>query len=113
MNLKALEIRDEGTFIPAIAIQMNQSNNEGQRYLLRRCGYEQSDRDKPTVLLLRMDGSRSGRALSDPYDWGDRTWHIAHLWIIDHWWELNDGSVVDVEFALGETTQPKVSECVK
>lgn len=34
----------------------------------------------------------------------------AHNWIIDHWQELKDGDVVDVQFILGETKEPKVSE---
>jgi hypothetical protein len=36
----------------------------------------------------------------------------AHHWIIEHWDELKDSDVVDVEFILGETQQPKVSEAV-
>jgi len=36
--IKAVEIRDTGTFIPAIAIKVVPTN-EGQRYLLLRSGY--------------------------------------------------------------------------
>lgn len=35
---------------------------------------------------------------------------IAHCWIIRHFAELRDGDVVDVQFILGESAQPKVSE---
>ena len=38
MKIKAVEIRDKATFIPAIAIKM-EPENEGQRYLLARCGF--------------------------------------------------------------------------
>lgn len=105
MKAKALEIRDEGTFIPALAVDMNPSNAE-QRYLLRRCGYPCED--QPNVILTRLDGS--GKATNDPYEWGGRTWPVAHHYILEHWDELNDGDVVDVSFILGETTEKKVSE---
>jgi hypothetical protein len=107
MIAKALELRDEGTFIPILCVDMQPSNGE-QRYLLRRCGYACDS--YPNVIMTRLDGS--GRATNDPYAWGrgDRTYIVAHGWIIDHWHELNDGDVVDVQFILGETAVPKRSE---
>ena len=105
MHAKALEIRDEGTFIAALAVNMEAVNGE-QRYLLRRCGYALDGR--PNVIVTRLDGN--GKATNDPYAWGGRTWPVAHLYIIEHWDELADGDVVDVSFILGETTAPKVSE---
>jgi hypothetical protein len=119
MITKLLEIRDRATFIPALAVEMcpdtidadgiiSPQRHEAQRYLLRRCGY---DWRHTTVLLTRLSGE--DRATSDPYYWGDRTWQVAHLWITEHWTELKDGDVVDVEFILGETSKPKVSERVE
>ena len=105
MKAKALEIRDEGMFIPALAVDMNPTQ-DSQRYLLRRCGYACDGR--PNVILTRLDGS--GKATNDPYEWGGRTYPVAHNYIIDHWAELADGDVVDVQFILGETQTPKVSE---
>jgi hypothetical protein len=105
MKAKALEIRDEGTFIPALAVDMNPTQ-DSQRYLLRRCGYACDGR--PNVILTRLDGS--GKATNDPYEWGGRTYPVAHNYIIENWDALSDGDVVDVQFILGETTQPKVSE---
>ena len=110
MKAKALEIRDRGTFIPALAVDMNPSNG-AQRYLLRRCGYACDD--APNVILTRLDGDSlpgNGEATNDPYARTGRTWPTAHHWIIDHWGELEDGDVVDVSFILGETDKPKVSE---
>ncbi len=114
METKALEIRDEGTFIPALAVDMNPTCTEGhpdyvteaQRYLLRRCGYPCDG--QPNVILTRLDGN--GQATNDPYAWGGRTWPVAHNYIIAHWSDLRDGDVVDVSFILGETAKPKVSE---
>ena len=107
MKTKALEIRDSGTLIAALAVDMNPTqNNAAQRALLRRCGYACDG--EPNVILTRLDGN--GKATNDPYEWGDRTMATAHFWIIEHWDELDDGSVVCVEFILGERTTPKTSE---
>lgn len=107
MRIKLLEIRDKATFIPALVVDMNEPADEGKRYLLRRCGYPLDG--YPNVLLtrLRADGSP---ATNDSYWWQDRTWRVAHEYIIEHWAELHDGSVVDVEYALGERAEPKRSE---
>lgn len=105
MKSKALEIRDDGTFIPALAVDIN-PDNEGQRYLMRRVGYPCDGR--PNVILTRLEGA--GNATNDPYEWGGRTFPAAHHYIIEHWNELRDGDVVDVSFILGETDNPKVSE---
>lgn len=105
MKAKALEIRDEATFIPALAIDIT-PDNEGQHYLVRRSGYELDNR--PNIILTRLDGN--GTATNDPYAWGGRTWPNAHNYIIENWFLLKDGDVVDVSFILGETPTPKISE---
>jgi len=113
VKAKALEIRDEGTFIPALAVDMNPSLGvfpercEAQHYLLRRVGYPCDGR--PNILLTKLTADGSP-AWNDPYGWGGRTFPVAHNYIIEHWDELRDGDVVDVSFILGETATPKVSE---
>jgi len=111
MRTKTLEIRDRMTFIPALAVDMNPTDEVGavdaQRWLLRRVGYACDG--SPNIILTRLDGSAKA-AFSDPYDYNDRTWRTAHLFIIEHWNELKDGDVVDVEYILGETREPKISE---
>lgn len=115
MIVKAIEIRDKGTFIPALAVKMvphsyEEATNqyEHERYLLRRAGYAF---ENPCVMLCRMDANGGARQASyDPYDWGDRTFPVAHQYIIDHFDELESGAVVDVEFILKETAEPKKSE---
>ena len=109
MQIKAVEIRDSMTFIPAIAIKVLPAN-EGQRYLLRRAGY---GFESPQIILTRIAGG-NGMATCDPYDWGGgtRTMTAAHEWLREHFDEIEDGAVVDVEFILGETKKPKLSERV-
>lgn len=112
MQIKAFELRDRMTFIPMLGIDMNTDDGAlsesyyAQRYLLRRCGYACDG--QPNILFCRMDGS--GKVTNDPYDWGDRTYQVAHNYVIDHWNELKDGDVIDVEFILGETKEKKKSE---
>lgn len=127
MKAKALELRDEGTFIPILCVDMNppqypvasmdprdkeedRESTAAQRYLLRRVGYACDGR--PNIIMTRLSGD--GQATNDPYGWkgNTRTFPVAHNWIIEHWNELNDGDVVDVQFILGETSAPKKSERV-
>jgi hypothetical protein len=119
MQIKLLELRDEGTFIPLLCVNMNPSIDncgnkamdrfKAQMYLLRRCGYPCDGKANIAITHLGADGKPFW---NDPYGWGGpaRTYHIAHTYIITHWDELKDGDVVDVQFILGETKEPKQSE---
>jgi hypothetical protein len=107
MEVKCLEIRDANTFIPVICIRPIPDNAE-QRYLLRRDGYRGDDTER---CIIMIDAQCRGVAY-DCYDWtkDTRTKRTAHHYIAEHWLELWDGDVVDVEFILGETETPKISE---
>lgn len=105
LETKILEIRDSATFIPVLCVNINPHNGV-QRYYMRRLGYPCDG--VPNVIVTRLQGE--GEATNDPYAWGGRTFPIAHHYILDHWNELNDGDVVDVEFILGEKPTVKVSE---
>lgn len=105
MIVKVLEVRDRMTFIPVMAIKMN-SEDDIQKYYLRRAGYGE---DSFSVSVICMDNFKG---YDDPYKWDcmSRTMHEAHKYISKNWDLLNDGDVVDVEYVLGETDTPKVSE---
>ena len=107
MLVKILEIRDEGTFIPVICVHPT-PDNEAQRYLLRRDGYS-GGADESCIILI--DAQCHGVAY-DPYEWPNRTKKVAHDYIRNNWGKLKDGDVIDVQFILGETAAPKVSEAV-
>lgn len=111
MKALVLELRDENTFIPILAVDINPENAE-QRYLMRRCGYPCNGSPNIIVTRLMADGTP---ATNDPYAWpgGARTFPVAHNWIIDNWEKLTDGAVVDVRFILGETKAPCASERVE
>jgi hypothetical protein len=104
MNVKALEIRDKATFIPVAAIRLTGAS-EAQRYLLGRVGLGRSG--SYGVAVLRLS---DGAARIDHAAWGGRTMPVAHEWIEEHFDELADGDVVDVEHILGETMVRKMSE---
>lgn len=103
---KLFEVRDAATMIGCIATSMDPDENESEaeRYLLRRAGYDQR-----LIMLSRLDGS--GTAIM-PYERPSipRTLGIAHMHISANWDSLYSGDVIDVEFILGETDEPKSSE---
>lgn len=103
MKIKLLEVRDRGTFLPIMAISTEPDNNE-QGYLLRRVGFNSGE----AVIIARLSGE--GHSSADAYHWGDRTMSTAHHYIDQHFHELKDGDVIDVEFIKGETKTIKSSE---
>jgi hypothetical protein len=109
MEVKILEIRDHATMIPVLCVNLGNADNDGQRYLMRRCGYPLDGEPNIAICHLRCG---LDRITNDPYQWQDgaRTYPRAHLHIIENWHDLRDGDVVDVEFIAGETAQAKKSE---
>lgn len=109
MEVKCLEVRDAGTFVPVICIRPVPDNEE-QRYLLRRSGYK-GDPSESCIIYINAQC----RGVSyDPYNWPGqpRTHRVAHDYIEKNWFTLRDGDVIDVQFILGETKQRKTSERV-
>jgi hypothetical protein len=106
MEVKCLEVRDSGTFIPVICIRPV-ADNEGQRYLLKRDGYC-ADINESCIIMI---SEQCHGVEYDPLNWsGARTYKIAHDYICNYWDELEDGDVIDVEFILGITSTKKISE---
>lgn len=100
MIIKCIEIRDEATCIPAVAIQMQAHGAVEMKYL-RRCGYPQRP-DHPEIILMDLNDAR---ARVDPYDWMDRTFKAAHLHLYRHFEKIKSGDVVDVRVVLGESEE--------
>lgn len=113
MIAKTIEIRDDGTFISALAVKLEPSC-EADRYLLARSGYGTTpERQSEYVLLMRLDGG-FGAYNCDPHCWGGvaRTMPVAHEWLLKHFDEIESGAVVDVEYILGVRSEPKTSEAM-
>jgi len=106
LDMKFLEIRDSATCIPALAIKLN-SADETYRYFLKRAGY--SLEGMGSIELIKLS---TGEANYDPFCWdgNSRTMRLAHVYIKGAFDALVNGEVVDVEYILGETKEPKVSE---
>lgn len=100
-EVRCFEVRDQGTHIPVMAIRFTADAGESD-YPLRRAGYL---RGVPYVLLIHLG---TGRSNYDPFAWPNRTMRVAHDAIGAKWDTL--GLVVDVEYELGLTSAPKVSE---
>ncbi len=111
MEVKLFEIRDAATFIPILAVRLTPASG-AEAYLLARSGYGlEPEYQGAYIILCRIVGGELD-ARATPNHWGQstRTLSTAHHYIINNWEELASGDVVDVEFILGETTEPKVSE---
>lgn len=103
MTVKLVEIRDRATFVPALAIRLD-TDDARERYLLGRAGFHNPE---SYVLLVRLDD-----APYDPYGHATqaRTIPVVHRHLIDHFDDVAPGAVLDVEFLLGESAAPKLSE---
>lgn len=102
MKVKMVEIRDAATRIAAIAIK-TQGETLKEHQLFRMEGFGES-----SVLLIRPEQQKM---CYDPLLWDNRrTMTTAHRYIQEHFDELPDAAVVDVEYILGESETPKTSE---
>ena len=108
MQAKAFELRDRGTFVPAVAIKLDPAN-EAEQYLIRRAGFHTLPSE--FVLLTKIEG---GKCSYDPHDWGiNGTFLTAHPYIAAHFDELTPGQVICTEHLRGERAEPKTSERIE
>lgn len=113
MDVKILEIRDVATTIFVMATALFY-RDESERYALRHAGFGREQivgpvtGVEPYVIVTKLHDADSRY---DAFRWDNRrTMTTAHRYIIEHWTDLKSGDVVDVEFILGESKSPKVSE---
>jgi hypothetical protein len=112
MICKAFEIRDEGTHIPALAIKLL-PHDKRERLILARAGYgDDITLQGCHILLMRLGdvGSPSLATTNPIRHRGGRTMKHAHFYIEEFFDLLPSGSVIDVQYVLGETHAPCVSE---
>jgi hypothetical protein len=114
MITKMFEVRDGATFIPTIAIkpiELDFNYNSPECFLWSRAGFGKTNVEFSKYVLFGH--LRNKKLTWDPFDWDDwdsRTMMEAHKYLIEHFDELENGAVIDVEYILGETNQPKISE---
>ena len=104
MKSKMFEIRDYGTTITAIAIKTDPDNvNEFNHF--RRGGW-----GNESIILIKTNGE--AHCEYDAFNWNNRTMLTAHQYIEEHYDELENFEVIDVQYILGETDEKKVSEII-
>lgn len=101
-QVKFFEVRDRATFIPVCAVRIA-PRGQGDRYIINMASMVHGR----FIYLISLVKDESHW---DPNKWEGRTYKAAHQFIIDNWFSLSTGAVVDVEFALGETKRPKRSQ---
>jgi hypothetical protein len=101
MENKLLEIRDKGTFIPVLCVSVSGADG----FLARRGGF-----GRRLILIVKLTDLETNYHSSQ---WGGRTMPVSHKHIENNWEIIKYGDVIDVEFILGETEAPKVSEQVE
>jgi hypothetical protein len=116
IEVKLFEVRDRGTLIPMLAMRVS-ALHSGKDWHEQDC-----DELKVVKLIARAGFGESGSIamlhLGEPkygwrfnaYDWRDRTFHAAHLYVEQHWDELRSGDLIDVRVVLGEARLPCESE---
>lgn len=130
MVSKIIEIRDAGTFIPALAVRLG-SPNERERYLLARSGFGRTFEDQSEyIVLCKINGGEPCQCHIDPFAWGQnpRTMFVAHMYLLNRQHEiprdgmlpraerhygfdaLPQGVLIDVEHILGIRSEPKEPE---
>lgn len=105
IETKFFEIRDAATFIPVMATMLSKGRgrNEAEKYLLGMSGY-----GGDCLLLTHL---QTNETHNDIYDWiGARTMSNAHQYIEKHWYTIESGTVIDVEFILDESKSIKKSQ---
>jgi hypothetical protein len=94
-----------------LAVKLSSDGNESDRYLLRRAGL-----DLEGSFNIALFNLQRGDGFLDPYNWAGapmvRTLTTAHKYIEENFDALETGSVIDVEFILGETKTIKRSEAI-
>lgn len=103
MDGKIIEIRDSATCLIVVAFRTYTFNNSVENWGFRREGF-----GPDSVYLVRLNDQQCAY---DPFKWANsRTMFQAHLYLQDHYDELESGDVLDIEYILGEKTIKKVSE---
>ena len=104
MITKIFEVRDRATMIPVMAVKLVSEDSHVEK-LIRRSGFMEDGID---ILVTKLTDEKIH--YSSMIWGGSRTMVTAHNYITANFDDLKDGQVIDVEFLLGETAEPKESE---
>lgn len=110
-DIKFFEIRDRGTTISAMAINLQRRFDRSQmeNAMLAYAGYGFDT----TILLIKLADCE---AAYNPYEWKNnpaRTMPRAHHHIEQNWENLKSGTLIDVRVLMGESPQAAEPEIMK
>ena len=106
IETKFFEIRDKGTMMPIMVnkVWRNRESDPDSHWLLGKAGFG----SEPCYIMTILT---SMKCEYNPFEWEDRrTLYNAHRFLCDSFEFLSDGQVIDVEYILQETDEPKQSE---
>lgn len=110
MENKLIEVRDIGTTLSILFIRLS-AESVSESFLLSRAGYGR----RPQEYIIAIDLVHPLRVWLNPFETrmatqGARTFYLAHEEMTRNWENYRHGDVLDVQYVLGETTSPKISE---
>jgi len=110
MENKIIEVRDVGTILSVLFIRLS-AESASEKFLLERAGYGR----RPDNYILAIDLTHPLRIWLSPFETrmatqGARTFYLAHEEMTRNWENYRHGDVLDVQYVLGETPSPKISE---
>lgn len=101
---KFFEVRDIATTMPVMVTKLQPINSDEDWLIKKGLG------SSPYPLFLMTQLAR-GVSNFDPYNWiGERTTKLAHDFIEKHFDNLTTGSVIDIQYILGEKDITKKSQ---
>ena len=122
-EVKFFEVRDAGTTMPVMVTAFNagavlEADGDTQAHWLMRRGGWGDDQTALYFACLCPDVDRWAVALAGASTLHvtsrelerTRTLPVAWTYIAEHWFKVESGQVVDVEFILGTHARPKLSD---
>ena len=113
--MKYFEVRDRGTLIVVAAFRfVDIEHNAAANLLLMQAGYGRTAKEQSEYIAVMNITGGNCESHTDAYKWlNHRTMGTAHIYINDNFKTLKTGDVIDIEFILGETSKPKISEILE
>jgi hypothetical protein len=79
--------------------------------LLSHSGFGKTNKQIETyILVCAIDGGGDGIATTDAYKHKSEELRIAHIYLNEHFNDLENGSVLDIDFIRGKSKSPKKSD---
>jgi hypothetical protein len=110
MISKVFELRSPATLIVILATRLSAENLQSAT-LLFHSGYGRYPKDiENYILVTPLDGGGNDVATTDPYMHKIEEIRIAHIYLREHFDELDNGSVIDIDYIQGNTNEPKETD---